>query len=211
MSCLQQGQLDQARAHCEEMVRIDPRHWAAWDLLGSIAMDRGDLARAVAPWGNSLQSQPNQPATWTNLGVALRALARPDKFPFNGGSTTSDIPRAGTARASRADHRQPRRVQARRIGVAAAAGRPASSALETGSDSRGDSEVQHATKKPPPRGCDPAHLSYIRLTFGGATEWLRFQFSLTQLSSKSWTLAACHGRPSLFTKAIPGRSLRFSP
>ena len=76
--CLQQGQLDLARSLCEDIVRTAPRHAMAWDLLGSIAMDRGDLPRAVEAWDRCLQSQPNQAATWTNLGVALRSLGRPE-------------------------------------------------------------------------------------------------------------------------------------
>ena len=79
VKCLQQGQLGQARSLCEEIVRIDPGQAVAWELLGSIAMDRGDLPQAVAAWGHSLQARPDQPATWTNLGAALRALAKPEE------------------------------------------------------------------------------------------------------------------------------------
>jgi protein O-GlcNAc transferase len=79
LMCLQEGKLDQARAVCEDIVRGDPRNPAAWVLLGTIAMDRGDLPRAAEALRRSLERQPNQPAAWTNLGVALRGLAKPEE------------------------------------------------------------------------------------------------------------------------------------
>jgi len=65
--CLQQGQPDQARSLCEEIVRGEPGHGMAWGLLGSMAMDRGDLPRAVESWQRSLQSQPKQPSTTSDI------------------------------------------------------------------------------------------------------------------------------------------------
>ena len=59
--------------------RSEPEDAAAWQRLGSMAMQRGDLPRAVDALSRSVQAQPNQPATWTNLGVALRSLARPEE------------------------------------------------------------------------------------------------------------------------------------
>ena len=106
LRCAQQGDLDRARALCEDIVRLDPREGVAWDLLGSIAMHRGNLPRAAQAWRQSLQAQPDQPATWTNLGVALRGLARPDEAVRcydRALALQSDLPEALSNRANALD------------------------------------------------------------------------------------------------------------
>jgi protein O-GlcNAc transferase len=76
---LQQGNLDQAREQCEQIIRLEPRHAEAWRLLGLVAMHRGELQRAAEALSRSLDAQPGQPATLTNLGVVLRGLGKPDQ------------------------------------------------------------------------------------------------------------------------------------
>lgn len=79
ITSLQQGNLDHARALCEQIIRIEPRHPDAWRLLGLMAMHRGELQRAAEALNRSLDAQPGQPATLINLGAVLRNLGRPEE------------------------------------------------------------------------------------------------------------------------------------
>ena len=71
------GRLDEARALCQEALRLQPRQPEALTLLGIIAAQTGDLERAVALFDDVLRLDPHNFAAHNNRGNALRALARP--------------------------------------------------------------------------------------------------------------------------------------
>ena len=71
------GRLDEARALCLSALQLQPRQLEALNLLGIIAAQTGDPARAVAFFGEVLQLDPQNLAAHNNQGNALRALQQP--------------------------------------------------------------------------------------------------------------------------------------
>ncbi|HEX5209589.1 MAG TPA: tetratricopeptide repeat protein [Steroidobacteraceae bacterium] len=71
------GRLDEARASCLSALQLQPRQLEALNLLGIIAAQTGDPARAVAFFGEVLQLDPQNLAAHNNQGNALRALQQP--------------------------------------------------------------------------------------------------------------------------------------
>jgi predicted O-linked N-acetylglucosamine transferase (SPINDLY family) len=76
MQLLQVGMTAQARAALQQVVQRNPRHADAHGLLGMIAARSGEFERAAFHFGESLATQPANPAGWNNHGVALRKLGR---------------------------------------------------------------------------------------------------------------------------------------
>jgi predicted O-linked N-acetylglucosamine transferase (SPINDLY family) len=73
----QAGRLDEARALCLQALELRPRQPQALTLLGIIAAQTGDFARAVALFEEVLLVEPRNAAAYNNQGNALRALRRP--------------------------------------------------------------------------------------------------------------------------------------
>src|SRR5579863_7770116 len=73
----QAGRLAEARALCEQALRLRPRQLEALTLLGIICAQTGDCERAVALFGEVLLLDPRNAAAHNNQGNALRALRRP--------------------------------------------------------------------------------------------------------------------------------------
>ena len=71
------GRLDEARTLCLQALRLRPGQLQATTLLGIIAAQTGDPARAVALFGEVLQLDPRNVAAHNNQGNALRALRQP--------------------------------------------------------------------------------------------------------------------------------------
>ncbi|HUN72576.1 MAG TPA: tetratricopeptide repeat protein [Steroidobacteraceae bacterium] len=71
------GRLQEARALCLQALRLRPREPQATILLGIIAAQTGDPARAVALFGEVLLLDPRNVAAHNNRGNALRALRQP--------------------------------------------------------------------------------------------------------------------------------------
>jgi predicted O-linked N-acetylglucosamine transferase (SPINDLY family) len=71
------GRLEDARAVCLRALQLRPRQLEALNLLGIIAAQTGDPARAVAFFGEVLQLDPRNLAAHNNHGNALRALEQP--------------------------------------------------------------------------------------------------------------------------------------
>lgn len=71
------GRLEQAHMLCLRALRLRPRQPQALTLLGIIAAQRGDPARAATLFGEALAAHSRNPAGHHNLGNALRALGRP--------------------------------------------------------------------------------------------------------------------------------------
>ena len=72
----QAGQLDEARGCYEQVLRHDPGHAEANQLMGLVARRLGDDAAAETCFRRSLAVQPAQPHVWNNLGNLLLAGAR---------------------------------------------------------------------------------------------------------------------------------------
>ncbi|HEV2271029.1 MAG TPA: tetratricopeptide repeat protein [Steroidobacteraceae bacterium] len=73
----QAGRLDEARALCEQALRLQPRQLQALTLMGIICAQTGDCERAVALFGEVLLLDPRNAAAHNNQGNALRASRRP--------------------------------------------------------------------------------------------------------------------------------------
>ncbi len=73
----QAGRLDEASARCLQALRLRPGQPQALTLLGIIAAQTGDFARALALFDEVLLLEPSNAAAHNNRGNALRALRRP--------------------------------------------------------------------------------------------------------------------------------------
>lgn len=54
-----------------QALAVDPRNYDALDMLGGVAMDRGDYPGAVALYRKGLSIRPGNPPTMASLGVAI--------------------------------------------------------------------------------------------------------------------------------------------
>jgi predicted O-linked N-acetylglucosamine transferase (SPINDLY family) len=71
-----QGDVAQARAIYEEVVRMLPQHFLAWHLLGVIAFEAKETDRAIEATRRCLALKPDDGAAWNTLAAAL--LTRQD-------------------------------------------------------------------------------------------------------------------------------------
>src|SRR5271165_592456 len=74
----QRGQLAQAQAIYEEILREQPRHFDALHLLGMIAGQAGNFQEAVQLIDRALRVDPTNAAAYSNRGIALKGLKRWD-------------------------------------------------------------------------------------------------------------------------------------
>jgi tetratricopeptide (TPR) repeat protein len=79
ISAYQAGQLDAAAQACELALRADPKQVDAVNLLGAIALRRGDAALALEHFTRAAQLLPRHAEAHSNRGVALQALSRWDE------------------------------------------------------------------------------------------------------------------------------------
>lgn len=73
----QQGQLDQAEALYQEILRSNPQHFHALQLLATIAGQRKNSAAALELFDQALRIDPHHALSLYNRGVALQDLKRP--------------------------------------------------------------------------------------------------------------------------------------
>ena len=73
----QQGRLDQAAALYKEILRSQPRHFDALQLLATLAGQRRNSAAAVELFDQALSINPHHAGSLYNRGVALQDLKRP--------------------------------------------------------------------------------------------------------------------------------------
>src|SRR5207247_8437505 len=52
------GKSDEAWAHAAEALRLDPKHWQAWQLVGNCQYAKGDKPGALVSYKYSLQLHP---------------------------------------------------------------------------------------------------------------------------------------------------------
>jgi tetratricopeptide (TPR) repeat protein len=72
------GNLAEARALCESILRADPRHFYALHLAAAIALKRGEPEECVRLATRALEMQPGHVDVLCNRGAALRRLNRGD-------------------------------------------------------------------------------------------------------------------------------------
>ncbi len=72
----QQGQLDEAARLYQAVLAAQPGHPEAWHLLGVVAHQKGDHARAVELIGRAIAVNPRDATYHANLAEAYRALGR---------------------------------------------------------------------------------------------------------------------------------------
>ena len=113
----QQGKLDQAAAIYDSIVRLQPSHFDAIQMLGTVATQQGKFDQAVALFDRALAINPDMAQALTNRGTALRNLKRPAEALasferalqltpqdaltlYNHGSVLSDLKRHSEALAS---------------------------------------------------------------------------------------------------------------
>jgi tetratricopeptide (TPR) repeat protein len=70
----QRGELARARNVYEEILKIQPRHFDALNLLGVIAGQTKNFEAAVALFGEAIEVDPNSAAAYCNKGAALKEL-----------------------------------------------------------------------------------------------------------------------------------------
>lgn len=75
----QQGQLTQAQTKYEEVLAVQPRHFDALNLLGVIALQRGNPATALELLDSAIEIDPNNAAVHFNRGAVLQQLNRPEE------------------------------------------------------------------------------------------------------------------------------------
>jgi len=72
------GQLDEARALCESVLRAEPRRFLALHLAAAIALKSGDLEACVALASRALEIDPGHVEVLCNRGAALRRVNEVD-------------------------------------------------------------------------------------------------------------------------------------
>ena len=72
-----QGRLDEAASAYEQVLRLEPRHFAALHMLGVVWRQRGDSPRAAELIARAIDVNPKVAAAYINLGNALQDLGRP--------------------------------------------------------------------------------------------------------------------------------------
>jgi len=76
LSCYQEARLIEAAAFCEQALELQPRHFEALHLLGTVNLLSGRAERALELFGRALQLEPRSAAAHGNHGNALYQLKR---------------------------------------------------------------------------------------------------------------------------------------
>src|SRR5450755_4113657 len=75
----QAGRLAEAKLLYQQILLAQSRHPDALHLMGVIFLQSGDNARAVEMISQAIAIRPGDPAPYMNIGLALKALGRPDQ------------------------------------------------------------------------------------------------------------------------------------
>src|SRR5262249_35726892 len=71
-----EGRTAEARERFDAALRLDPLNRAANNRVGGLLVRQGDLAGAIACYEQALAGRPGDPATLSNLGIALAKAGR---------------------------------------------------------------------------------------------------------------------------------------
>lgn len=72
----ERGELERAKVHYEEALRLRPHYAEVVNALGNAALDRGDTAEAIAHYSAALRIAPTYAIALNNLGYALARAGR---------------------------------------------------------------------------------------------------------------------------------------
>jgi predicted O-linked N-acetylglucosamine transferase (SPINDLY family) len=76
---LEAGEFEQAERICEQILRSDPQHAAAWHQLGLVCVQQGDHEKAADCLGRAVFLEPAEPAYQIEVGRAYAQLGRSDE------------------------------------------------------------------------------------------------------------------------------------
>ena len=76
MVAFQAGRAQEAADWCQQVLAADPKNLDAMNLIGALALQRGDPEAARAVFERAARSAPDVPEPHNNLGVALHRLGR---------------------------------------------------------------------------------------------------------------------------------------
>jgi tetratricopeptide (TPR) repeat protein len=79
ISAYQSGQFAEAARLCDAVLRADPRHLDAINMAGALALQRGDMAGALAHFSRAVEVAPDFAQGFNNRGVALQQMRRWDE------------------------------------------------------------------------------------------------------------------------------------
>ncbi len=74
-----EGQWEEARACYQKAVKLDPKNWKAYHLLGDACLNLEQYEKAVKCYRNCLKLNPDFTWAYHNLGVALFYLGKPEE------------------------------------------------------------------------------------------------------------------------------------
>ena len=73
----QAGKLNEAKAHCREMLRQRPTHPAAWNLLGFLEHQEGDGEASIRAFRSAIAAKPDFADAHFNFGNIFRFHGKP--------------------------------------------------------------------------------------------------------------------------------------
>jgi protein O-GlcNAc transferase len=79
MSALQAGKLGDAERLCKAVLRTEPKHVEALNLLGVVLGRQGRNAEAIANFDRALDAAPDSVEAWYGRGMTLAAINRPQQ------------------------------------------------------------------------------------------------------------------------------------
>lgn len=78
LDLLRQSRIPEAEHACREILQSDPRHIGTLNLLGALALQRGDPRTAIQLLQRSISINPNAPEVHLNLGTAQIHVSQPE-------------------------------------------------------------------------------------------------------------------------------------
>jgi cytochrome c-type biogenesis protein CcmH/NrfG len=81
LGILSDGEVKQAEAiqHFERVLQLQPTHAGAWNKLGALYLQQGDLTRAENALQRSAQQDGNNPDTQYKLAMVLGKMGKPEE------------------------------------------------------------------------------------------------------------------------------------
>ena len=74
----QKGDLTSAIVSFEQVIKLEPDNFAAYNNLGNILQIQGETDRAIAAWQKAIELQPNNASIYNNLAQAWQLQSKPE-------------------------------------------------------------------------------------------------------------------------------------